>query len=72
MKILRLKGVIEITGLSRATIYRRMRDNTFPMSVPLGPNTVGWFEHEIHIFLEQALEEREQRLSSDSIERRRK
>ena len=47
-RILRLRHVVERTGLSRNTIYRRMKDNTFPQQVRLGPNSVGWLEADIN------------------------
>ncbi len=44
---LRLRQVCALTGLSRATIYRRMDDDTFPHSVPLMPRVVVWLEGEV-------------------------
>jgi prophage regulatory protein len=36
-------GEVEaITSLSRATIYRKMADGTFPLSVPISVGRVGW------------------------------
>lgn len=36
-------GEVEgITSLSRATIYRKMADGTFPSSVPISRGRVGW------------------------------
>ena len=43
--ILRIEEVVQVTGLSKATIYRRIRDQQFPRPVKLGgPTTraVGW------------------------------
>lgn len=40
--ILRLPAVKAATGLSRSTIYERVRLGTFPAPVPLGRNSVGW------------------------------
>jgi prophage regulatory protein len=45
---LRLPKVKARTGLSAATIYRRIAAGTFPSPVPLGsPHIVGWLESEI-------------------------
>lgn len=45
---LRLPNVKARTGLSAATIYRRIAAGTFPRPVPLGsPHIVGWLESEI-------------------------
>lgn len=49
--ILRIKQVCTITGLSRTTIWRHIREGKFPAPVRLGPNAIGWFSHEIHDYL---------------------
>ena len=44
-QILRLKDVVELVGLSKTTIWRRMRAGEFPPALRLGgPSTraVGW------------------------------
>ncbi|WP_109042261.1 AlpA family transcriptional regulator [Azospira sp. I13] len=59
--ILRRKEVEARTGLSRSTIYKKMRqdhkhpgyyDPTFPLPVSLGANAIGWVESEIDAWLE--------------------
>jgi prophage regulatory protein len=47
MRILRLPEVIEITGLSRMTIYRREAQGEFPKRRRLGKNAVGWGAEEV-------------------------
>jgi len=49
--ILRRKQVEQIVGLSRSTIYQRMKDGTFPQAVPLGGRMVGWRASDIELFL---------------------
>lgn len=44
--ILRLKQVVKITGLSRSSIYLRMKRD-FPQSVKLGERSVGWLDMDI-------------------------
>lgn len=46
-RFLRLKEVIHITGLSTATIYRRIKEGTFPKQIRIGPNSVAWRQSEI-------------------------
>ena len=49
-RILRIPEVVEITGLSRTTIWRRVRSGDFPPPVRLGSpatRSVGWRESEI-------------------------
>lgn len=45
--ILRLPDVKNRTGLSRSSIYLRMKNNQFPKQVSLGGKAVGWVEKEI-------------------------
>jgi prophage regulatory protein len=47
MKFLRRNEVCERTGLSYPTIWRRERAGAFPARRSLGPNSVGWLEHEV-------------------------
>ncbi|GGY79904.1 helix-turn-helix transcriptional regulator [Marinobacter zhanjiangensis] len=59
--ILRLKHVIERTGLSRSTIYRKLDpgseqyDPSFPKQVRLGGGSVGWVESELNGWLEECV-----------------
>jgi prophage regulatory protein len=46
-KVIRLKQVIDRTGLSRSTIYEMMKAGAFPERVSLGLRSVGWHESEI-------------------------
>ncbi|MEM5434734.1 AlpA family phage regulatory protein [Paraburkholderia diazotrophica] len=39
------------TGLSRSTIYQRIKAGTFPMPVQLGARSVGWRIADIEAFL---------------------
>lgn len=63
-RIIRIKEVIRLTGLSRATIYDRMdpkslrHDPSFPKQFNLGGNSkrataVGWREAEVLAWIEQ-------------------
>lgn len=45
--ILRRKQVEHRTGLSRSTIYERVRAGTFPRPISLGGRAVGWLEIEV-------------------------
>lgn len=55
--ILRLPAVKARTGLSRATIYARMSQGTFPKQIPLGERAVGWVEGEIEEWLARQIEQ---------------
>ena len=47
MKLLRLKEVIAVTGLSRSTINRKVEAGQFPRPVSLGPRAVAWRSDEL-------------------------
>ena len=45
--LLRLPEVIDRTGLSKSTLYRMMRSDTFPKSRRINGKTVVWLDSEI-------------------------
>jgi prophage regulatory protein len=52
-KILRLREVKEITGLSRSTIYLEIAKGKFPKQIQLtGARSVGWHESAIILWVE--------------------
>lgn len=67
-KIIRLKQVIALTGLSRSTIHDRItpkskrNDASFPKSIklnsPLQVGAVGWIGSEIQAWIKQRIAER--------------
>lgn len=60
MRIIRLKEVIDSTGLARSTIYKYIAENTFPKPVSLGDRCVGWVDSEVHDWILSRVEERDQ------------
>lgn len=50
--LMRRTEVQRETGLSRSTIYKRVKDGTFPAPVKLGERSVAWRVAEIEAFLE--------------------
>ena len=46
-RLLRLEQVIEKTGMSRASVYRRLADKTFPRPRRCGPNSIRFVEDEV-------------------------
>lgn len=43
-RIIRLPTVLDRTGLSRSTMYRKIADGTFPRQVPISTHGAGWRE----------------------------
>jgi prophage regulatory protein len=41
-RIIRLKAVLERTGLSRSTLYRKIQQGTFPKQIRISERCAGW------------------------------
>lgn len=50
--ILRLPVVLEMTGLSRTTIWRQVKAGTFPGPIKLGARAVGWLRSEVEDWIQ--------------------
>jgi prophage regulatory protein len=50
-RILRLPAVLERTGLSRSTLYRKIKAGTFPSQVAISLRCAGWRESEVRAWL---------------------
>ena len=50
-RILRLKSVLDRTGLSRSTLYRKIELGTFPLQVRISERCIGWRESDIERWL---------------------
>lgn len=56
-RLIRRAEVERLTGLSRSTIYGRLRDDPdWPRPVRLGPNCVAWVESEVHAYIKRRIE----------------
>lgn len=53
MKLLKLKIVISMTSLSKASIYRQVNAGTFPAPIRIGPRSVAWLVSEIESWIEE-------------------
>jgi len=46
-RFMRLDEVLHTTGLGKSTLYRRIREGSFPKQVRIGPNSVAWRQSDI-------------------------
>lgn len=46
-RIIRLKTVLDQTGLTRSTLYRKIDEGTFPRQIPISARGTGWRESEV-------------------------
>ena len=51
-RLLRLRDVERITGMSRASIYRLMQDGDFPRPVKIGSTAIKWKQSDIAAWIE--------------------
>ena len=56
--LLKIQKVIELTTLSRSTIYRLVESGKFPKPVKLTTRTIGWVEEEVRKFLQEKIDSR--------------
>ena len=50
-RFLRLNAVLERTGLSRSTLYRKAQAGTFPKQVRIATRCAGWRESAINAWM---------------------
>ncbi|PSU12309.1 AlpA family transcriptional regulator [Photobacterium gaetbulicola] len=46
-RLIRIKEVLAVTGLSRSSLYKQISEGRFPTSVSLGERSVAWIESEV-------------------------
>ena len=54
-RILRLKAVLERTGLSRSTVYRKMQQGSFPKNIQISDRCTGWRQSKVDAWLESPM-----------------
>jgi prophage regulatory protein len=47
-KMLRIRTVLQRTGLSRSTVYRKMKDGSFPRKIKISEHCCGWRESTVN------------------------
>ena len=47
-RIIRIRTVLDRTGLSRSTLYRKIGEGTFPRQLKLGQHSAGWRESAVN------------------------
>lgn len=52
-RLIRIKKVMEMTGLSRSTIYKMMAQKLFPHSIQLGIRAVAWIDSDVQDWIDE-------------------
>ena len=65
-KLIRIKSVVNHTGLSKSYIYDLCKKGLFPKSIQLVPGgtSVAWLESEIQGWIESRIQERDEVLNN--------
>ena len=53
--LIRLPGVMKITGFCRSQIYRLINIGEFPKQIHISPGSVAWLESELEDWMEQRI-----------------
>ncbi|MGN6850084.1 MAG: helix-turn-helix transcriptional regulator [Sphingomicrobium sp.] len=54
-RILRIKAVLDRTGLSRSTLYRKIQNGTFPAQVRISTRCAGWRESAVNAWMQNPM-----------------
>lgn len=54
-RILRLRSVLDRTGLSRSTLYRKIQQGSFPKQIRIGIRCAGWRESAVNEWLQNPM-----------------
>lgn len=57
-RMLRIREVLQLCGLSRATLYREINLHTFPAPVKLSARSVGWLQDDVMQWLDTRIAQR--------------
>lgn len=57
--LLRKKVVLELLGISKSTLYNRIKDGSISQGVPLGPRLRAWPASEIQAYIQSCIAQRD-------------
>ncbi|EPT9252276.1 helix-turn-helix transcriptional regulator [Vibrio alginolyticus] len=59
MQLIKTSEVIEMTTLSKASLYRYMQAGLFPRNVSLGGGAIAWSQEEVEAWIMKRLQDRD-------------
>ncbi|SHE75090.1 transcriptional regulator, AlpA family [Modicisalibacter ilicicola DSM 19980] len=62
-KLIRIKVVMDRTGLARSTIYKYISQGGFPKPTKLGTRAVAWLESEIEDWIQDTVDRRDEEVT---------
>ena len=54
-RILRIKAVLDRTGLSRSTLYRKIESGSFPKQIAISTRCAGWRESDVAAWMKNPM-----------------
>jgi len=54
-RIIRINTVLDRTGLSRSTLYRKVQDGSFPKQIKLSDRCAGWRESAVNAWMKNPM-----------------
>lgn len=57
-RLMRIREVLKLCGLSRTTLYREIKLRTFPAQVKLSARSVGWLQDDVMKWLDARVAQR--------------
>lgn len=57
-RLMRIREVLQLSGLSRTTLYREINSHAFPAPVKLSSRSVGWLQDDVTQWLESRITQR--------------
>ncbi|RUR31168.1 helix-turn-helix transcriptional regulator [Vreelandella nanhaiensis] len=58
-RLIRIKEVMDRTGLARSTVYKYISLGQFPHPIKLGTRAVAWVEREVEAWICESIERRD-------------
>lgn len=59
-KLIRIKDVMDRTGLARSTVYKYISLGQFPQPIKLGTRAVAWVEREVEAWICESIQRRDE------------
>ena len=60
-RLIRIKDVMDRTGLARSTVYKYISLGQFPQPIKLGTRAVAWVEREVEAWICESIERRNEK-----------
>jgi prophage regulatory protein len=66
-RVLRLTALLTVIDISAPTLWRRVKDKSFPQPISLGGRSVGWLHSEVHAWIKARAALRDQNPAAKSV-----